>query len=123
MVNIFYLVSYATPMVAACLADTYFGRYKTILGSYGYARFLLLYTVPTDTHDVNRMYVIGVLVLFVTSLPPMLDRGAGLPGLIVAIIVISLGSGGIKSSLPPFLGEPTLTPFIYPHQFTAGKLR
>jgi POT family proton-dependent oligopeptide transporter len=34
----------------------------------------------------------------------MLDRGAGLPGLIVAMIVISLALGGVKASLPPLLG-------------------
>jgi POT family proton-dependent oligopeptide transporter len=50
------------------------------------------------------MYVLGVVVLFVCSIPWMLDRGAGLPGLIVAMIVISLALGGVKASLPPLLG-------------------
>jgi POT family proton-dependent oligopeptide transporter len=50
------------------------------------------------------MYVLGVAVLFVCSIPWMLDRGAGLPGLIVAMIVISLALGGVKASLPPLLG-------------------
>jgi POT family proton-dependent oligopeptide transporter len=50
------------------------------------------------------MYVLGVAVLFVCSIPWMLDRGAGLPGLVVAMIVISLALGGVKASLPPLLG-------------------
>jgi POT family proton-dependent oligopeptide transporter len=50
------------------------------------------------------MYVLGVAVLFVCSIPWMLDRGSGLPGLIVAMILISFALGGVKSSLPPLLG-------------------
>jgi POT family proton-dependent oligopeptide transporter len=37
-------------------------------------------------------------------MPWMIDRGAGLPGMIVAMIVISLAFGGVKTSLPPLLG-------------------
>ena len=33
-----------------------------------------------------------------------MDRGAGLPGLVVALILISLALGGVKASLPPLLG-------------------
>ena len=52
------------------------------------------------------MYILGVAILFITSLPFFLDHGAGLPGLVVAMVVISMGLGGIKATLPPFLGEP-----------------
>ena len=44
-------------------------------------------------------------MLLITSIPPLLKQGAGLPGLIVALIIISLGVGGVKSTLPPFLGQ------------------
>jgi POT family proton-dependent oligopeptide transporter len=40
----------------------------------------------------------------VTSVPALLEQGSGLPGLILAIVVISLGTAGVKASLPPFLG-------------------
>lgn len=52
---------------------------------------------------------IGVMVLFITSIPSMLHNGAGLPGLIVAMILISLALGGVKASLPPMLGTRILT--------------
>ena len=51
------------------------------------------------------MYTLGVAVLFITSLPSMINRGAGLPGLIVAIITISAALGGTKASIPPLLGK------------------
>lgn len=33
----------------------------------------------------------GVMTLFVTSLPGSLDRGAGMPGLMIALILVGLG--------------------------------
>ncbi|KAH1987386.1 hypothetical protein KXW68_006689 [Aspergillus fumigatus] len=69
-------------MAAGILADGYLGRYRTVLLS-------------------MTLYVLGVAVLFATSIPSMLHRGAGLPGLIVAMILVSLSLGGIKASLPP----------------------
>lgn len=51
------------------------------------------------------MYAVGLTILLITSLPPLLRQGSGLPGLIVALAVISLGVGGVKSTLPPFLGQ------------------
>jgi len=40
----------------------------------------------------DRFASCGVLILFVTSFPMSLDKGAGLPGLIVALVLIGLGS-------------------------------
>lgn len=54
---------------------------------------------------LRSFYIVGVAVLFLTSLPAMLERGAGPPGLIVAMVLISLGLGGVKATLPPFLAE------------------
>jgi POT family proton-dependent oligopeptide transporter len=54
------------------------------------------------------MYAIGLAILLITSLPPLLEQGSGLPGLVVALIIISLGVGGVKSTLPPFLGQSSL---------------
>jgi POT family proton-dependent oligopeptide transporter len=51
------------------------------------------------------MYAIGLAILLITSLLPLLEQGSGLPGLVVALIIISLGVGGVKSTLPPFLGQ------------------
>lgn len=54
---------------------------------------------------IRSMYTIGVAVLLVTSIPAVFHHGAGLPGLLVALITISAALGGTKASLPPLLGE------------------
>jgi proton-dependent oligopeptide transporter, POT family len=43
--------------------------------------------------------------MFATSLPVALDNGAGVPGLAVAMILIGLGVGGVKSTVSPFIGQ------------------
>lgn len=86
MINCFTLVAYISPLGAAVVADSYIGRYKALVISLS-------------------LYTIGLVVLLITSIPMLSQRGAGLPGLIVAMVWISLGLGGIKSTLPPFLGK------------------
>ncbi|KAI8626837.1 POT peptide transporter [Xylariaceae sp. FL1651] len=82
----FQLWCYLTPLLGAFIADTYLGRFKTIF-------------LGTSTA------LVGVAILFITSLPTLLDRGAGFPGLLVALIVIGLGAGGIKSNVGPLVAE------------------
>lgn len=50
----------------------------------------------------------GIAVLTLTSIPPALDAGAGLGGLIAALILIGIGVGGVKSSVAPFTGNQNL---------------
>lgn len=48
------------------------------------------------------------LVLFLTSLPVSLNNGAGLAGLggfIASILIIGIGTGGIKSNVAPLIAE------------------
>ncbi|KAF9901478.1 peptide transporter ptr2 [Lobosporangium transversale] len=49
--------------------------------------------------------MIGVLILVLTSIPPAIFAGAALPGLVVAMIIIGLGTGGIKSNVSPMVAE------------------
>lgn len=49
--------------------------------------------------------MVGLLILTCTSIPTALDHGAGLGGFIVAIIVIGLGTGGIKSNVAPLIAD------------------
>lgn len=51
------------------------------------------------------IYAIGILVLFATSLPIAIEHGAALPGLVAAMIIIGLGTGGIKSNVSPLIAE------------------
>ncbi|KAF8202074.1 peptide transporter PTR2-A [Mycena galopus ATCC 62051] len=77
---------YATSFGGAIVADGWLGRYKSL-------------TVFAS------IYALGILVLFVTSLPVSLDHGAGLGGLIAAMIIFGIGAGGMKSNLAPFIAD------------------
>lgn len=77
---------YLTPIFGAIIADSYWGKYKTIL------RFAII-------------NVIGVFVLVVSSLPVNIDNGWALPGLLLAMVIIGLGTGGIKANVSPLIGE------------------
>lgn len=70
----------------AIVADRYLGKYKTIVAS-------------------APIYVLGMLVLVVTSTPSSITEGRGLGGLVAAFVLLGLGTGGIKSSVAPLCGE------------------
>lgn len=75
-----------TPILGAIIADQYLGKYKTITLFCG-------------------VYLVGLFILLFTSLPAALEHGAGLGGFIAAIIVIGLGTGGIKSNVAPLIAD------------------
>ncbi|KXH52059.1 POT family protein [Colletotrichum simmondsii] len=77
---------YVTPILGAIIADQYLGKYKTIL-------------------VFCAFYWVGLVILWTTSLPAAMANGAGIPGYIVAIIVIGLGTGGIKSNIAPLIAD------------------
>lgn len=77
---------YVTPIIGAIVADQYLGKYKTIV----------LFCC---------VYLAGLLILVCTSIPHSLESGAGLGGFIVAILVIGLGTGGIKSNVAPLIAD------------------
>ncbi|KAH7086844.1 di/tri peptide transporter 2 [Paraphoma chrysanthemicola] len=77
---------YVTPILGAVIADQYLGKYNTIV-------------------IFCFVYMVGLLILTCTSIPTALDHGAGLGGFIVAIIVIGLGTGGIKSNVAPLIAD------------------
>lgn len=51
------------------------------------------------------VYICGLLILLLTSLPVSLQNGAGLGGFIAAIILIGLGTGGIKANVSPLIAD------------------
>ncbi|KAF2253296.1 peptide transporter PTR2-A [Trematosphaeria pertusa] len=77
---------YVTPILGAIIADQYLGKYNTIL--------LFCF-----------VYIAGLLILTTTSIPGALANGAGLGGFIVSVIVIGLGTGGIKSNVAPLIAD------------------
>lgn len=75
-----------TPIGGAIVADQYLGKYKTIV-------------------VFAAIYIVGLLILLLTSLPVALNNGAGLGGFIVAILVIGIGTGGIKANVSPLIAD------------------
>lgn len=95
MTNFFQFWCYLTPILGAVVADQYLGKYATIKW-------------------FSVVYMIGIAILFITSLPWCIERGAAFPGLVVAMVVIGLGTGGIKSNVSPLIAEQVRSnkPFV-----------
>jgi POT family proton-dependent oligopeptide transporter len=77
---------FLTPLAGSIIADSWIGRYRTICWAVG-------------------SQLCGLLVIFLTSLPVSLENGAGLGGLIAALVLIGAGSGAIKSNVGPLILE------------------
>lgn len=86
---------YVTPVFGAWIADTYLGKYKTICVFCG-------------------VYFVGIFVLFITSLPSVASHNVSLGGFIAAVIIIGLGTGGVKSNVSPLIADqvPKTKPII-----------
>ncbi|ORX58075.1 PTR2-domain-containing protein [Hesseltinella vesiculosa] len=86
---------YITPIGGAIIADQYLGKYKTIV----------LFAV---------IYMVGLLILTLTSIPSAIANGSAFGGYIAAILIIGLGTGGIKANVSTLVAEQvqTRTPFV-----------
>ncbi|KAB8068853.1 oligopeptide transporter [Aspergillus leporis] len=86
IVNAMMAGGYLATIPAAVVADTWLGRYRTILIS-------------------AIIQLCGCAVLFGTSFPRAVQAGAAEGGLATAIMLITVGSGGVRSSVAPFIVE------------------
>lgn len=77
---------YVTSIIGGIVADQYLGKYNTLVA-------------------FATTYLVGLIILFVTSLPVSIEHGASLGGLITAMVIIGLGTGGIKSNISPLIAE------------------
>jgi dipeptide/tripeptide permease len=95
LTNLFQFWCYITPLLGAFVSDQYLGKYATIKW-------------------FSIIYMAGIVVLFATSLPWSIEKGTALPGLMVAMIVIGIGTGGIKSNVSPLIAEQVRSnkPFV-----------
>ncbi|KAJ1731831.1 peptide transporter ptr2 [Coemansia biformis] len=84
--NFFQFWCYLTPIFGAVIADQWLGKFKTIL-------------------VFSLVYIVGDLVLTLTSLPVSIRAGGALPGLVTAMVTIGLGTGGIKANVSPMVAE------------------
>lgn len=100
--NFFQAWCYVTPILGAVVADQYLGRYLTI-------------------KYFSVVYMVGIAVLFVTSLPPSIERGWAFPGLIAAMVVIGIGTGGIKSNVSPLIAEQVRSTSAFVEERKGGR--
>lgn len=93
---------YITPVLGAIIADQFWGKYKTIL--------------------VNSIiYLVGLIILTLTAIPPAIEKDAAFPGFIVGIIIIGFATGGIKSNVSPLVAEQYRSKSAYVKTLKNGK--
>ncbi|KAK2879510.1 hypothetical protein FQN49_000812 [Arthroderma sp. PD_2] len=86
----FYFLSFLTPIPFALVSDAWLGRYKTLI-----ICFFLNFC--------------GCLVLFITSLPSVTRDTVKIAGLVVSMVLLGLGTGGVKATVSPFIGDQYTT--------------
>ena len=86
LTTFFQFFCYLTPIAGAIIADQFWGKYRTIFAA-------------------CLIYLFGLLVLVLTSIPASIHAGVALPGLIVAMIFLGLATGGVKSNVSPLMAE------------------
>ncbi|KAJ2898968.1 peptide transporter ptr2, partial [Coemansia aciculifera] len=84
--NFFQFFCYLCPILGAIVADQWLGKYKTIL----------LFSL---------VYILGNVILTLTSMPVSILHHGALPGMVIAMITIGLGTGGIKANVSPMVAE------------------
>ncbi|KAF3914361.1 hypothetical protein AA313_de0209958 [Arthrobotrys entomopaga] len=86
LTNFFQFWCYLTPILGAVAADQYLGKYRTI-------------------YWFSLIYMVGIIILFLSSLPSSIEAGLALGGLLIAMVIIGLGTGGIKANVAPLIAE------------------
>eukprot|EP00112_Aurelia_sp_Birch-Aquarium-sp1_P006295 Seg1697.12 transcript_id=Seg1697.12/GoldUCD/mRNA.D3Y31 product="Origin recognition complex subunit 2" protein_id=Seg1697.12/GoldUCD/D3Y31 len=87
----FNMLCYFSPVFGAIIADSFWGKYKTIL-------------------YISLVYALGNIVVAVTAIPKLLDA-VKLAGPMIGLLLIAIGTGGIKPCVSAFGGD----------QFEAGQ--
>lgn len=77
--------------MGAIVADQYIGRVKTIMYS-------------------SAIYSGGLVILVLSSLPAVQETFISLPGLLLSLFLIGIGTGGIKANVSPLLAEQYKSP-------------
>ncbi|KAH7396495.1 POT family-domain-containing protein [Phaeosphaeria sp. MPI-PUGE-AT-0046c] len=75
-----------TPVAGACIADSRLGRHKTMLVTFPF-------------------FIIGLLVLCILSFNTDTARSGGVGALLMCLLLLAIGSGGIKANVNAFIGD------------------
>jgi POT family proton-dependent oligopeptide transporter len=86
MILSFYCLCNFSPIVVAILADQFWGKYKTIIMS-------------------CVIYLVGLILLVLTSIPASIRAGAGLPALICSMVLLGIAAGGFKTLVGPLMAD------------------
>lgn len=65
--------------------------------------------------------MLGLVILTCTSIPSSIANGGAFPGYVVSIIIIGLGTGGIKSNVAPLVAEQYQTRSPYVKTLKSGE--
>ncbi|KAK6535698.1 hypothetical protein TWF694_002148 [Orbilia ellipsospora] len=94
---------YLLPLFGAYVADTYWGRYKTICVAVGIA-------------------MVGHVLLVVSALPSVIDNPNGALGCFaVAIVIMGIGTGGFKSNISPLVAEQSRNTYLRVETLPSGE--
>jgi hypothetical protein len=83
------LVVFQSPLtyhISPIPADQYVGKFKAIVIASG-------------------IYIIGLTILVATATPAAIKGGSAFGGLVASMVIIGLGTGGIKANVTPFCAE------------------
>ncbi|KAE8341144.1 hypothetical protein BDV24DRAFT_151341 [Aspergillus arachidicola] len=84
--NFFKFWAYASTILGAVVADQYVGKFKAIIIASG-------------------IYIVGLTILVATATPAAINGGSAFGGLVASMVIIGLGTGGIKANVTPFCAE------------------
>ncbi|KAL5338359.1 POT family-domain-containing protein [Aspergillus crustosus] len=84
--NFFKFWAYGSTVIGAIVADQFLGKFKAIVIACG-------------------IYIVGLTVLVTTATPAAINGGSAFGGLIASMVIIGLGTGGIKANVTPFCAE------------------
>ncbi|XP_038072329.1 solute carrier family 15 member 2-like isoform X2 [Patiria miniata] len=82
----FAMLCYFTPIFGAMIADGWLGKYRTIL-------------------YVSLIYMVGNVIMCLTALPPQTTGSPELIGPLFGLLLIAVGTGGIKPCVSAFGGD------------------
>ena len=86
--------AYVMPIIGAVVADTWLGRYKAIC----------YFTV---------IKILAQILLTASATPAGIESGAAFPCLVVGIVLLGIGTGGIKSNVSPLIADQIKTRKAY----------
>lgn len=77
---------YVTPLFGAYVADSYWGRYKTISVSIWVA-------------------MLGHILMIISSLPGVVEKKGAIGVFAISLVVTGFGTGGFKANISPLIAE------------------